>query len=205
MWSSLFSAGDEENEDVVRRMSAPDNEIPVALPINAVVARTDEVAFALLGLQVYSTGVSFDLAVRARTGTENNELNEIVFEHGPPRAGRMMLGVELADGRRASNVHAGHAGGDVVFHGGGGGGGNRSVDQSWWLSPLPPEGPLTFVVRCGALGIEETRTVLDGAQINRAAADVVVLWPWQPPTAHWSERPPPPPDVPDDSWFTPGT
>jgi hypothetical protein len=205
MWSSFGSEGPDD--EVSRRMSAPDNEIPVAVPLNVLLARTDDVAVALLGLQAYSTGLTADLAVRVRNGLHGRGLSELVFDHGPIMAGRLLLGVQFADGRRASNVPNPGAApdpwprseNDVVFHPGGGGGSDRSVDQSWWLSPLPPEGPLTFVISCGALGIPETSTVVDTGPIRRAASDVVTLWPWTRPD--YGDRPPPPPDVPEGSWF----
>ena len=199
MWSA-FSQDGEPDAEFHRRMGAPENEIPVAVPLNTVLARTRDAAVALTGLQVYSTGVSFDLSVRIRSplGPAHRGLNDLVFDHGGS-PGQFLLGVELSDGRRASNV-LGHAGSDdVVFHSGGGGGGELSVDQSWWLYPLPPEGPLRLVIGCPALGIEESSTVVDGALIRRAAADVLTLWPWSPPD---HDRPPPPaPDLPPGSWF----
>jgi len=202
MWSAFSQDGGPDPE-FHRRMSAPENEIPVAVPLNTVLARTADAAVALTGLQVYSTGVSFTLAFRVRSPLEpaHRGLSDLVFEHGPS-AGRFLLGIELADGRRASNVFGRDSDDGVVFHAGGGGGGELSVDQSWWLHPLPPEGPLRFVLGCAALGIEETSTVLDGAAIRRAAADVVTLWPWSPPDR---DRPPPPaPDLPSGSWFSGG-
>lgn len=209
MWSSTFWSHDEPDEEYLRRMGPPDNELPAAVPLNALLARTDDVAIAFLGLQVYTTGVSLDLAVRSRTSGGGRELTELVFEHGPLLAeGRLLIGVEFADGRRASNAIWPDVGpdpqprsaDDIVFHSGSGGGGGRSVDQSWWLSPLPPEGPLTVVLSCGALGIEETSTVLDGSLIRRAVSDVVTLWPWTRPE---DPGPPdfPPPDLPPGSWF----
>jgi hypothetical protein len=112
----------------------------------------------------------------------------------------LLLGVELADGRRGSNIHGRGQSEDVVFHQGGGGGGELSVDQSWWLYPLPPDGPLRVVLSCAALGIGESSVELDGTAIRRAAADVVELWPWTAPD-HGERPPPPPPDLPAGSWF----
>jgi hypothetical protein len=202
MWSAFPQDG-EPDAEFHRRMSAPENEIPVAVPLNTVLARTAGAAVALTGLQVYSTGVSFDLAFRVRSPLEpaHRGLSDLVFEHGGS-AGRFLLGIELADGRRASNVFGRDSDDGIVFHAGGGGGGELSVDQSWWLHPLPPEGPLRFVLGCAALGIPETSTLVDGLLIRRAAADVVTLWPWSPPD---HDRPPaPPPDLPADSWFAAG-
>ncbi len=190
----------EPEEDLHRRVQAPENEIPVALPQNLLLARTDDVAVALIGLQVHTTGVAFELTVRMRPSARqrfSRSLDELVWRHGPDGS-RFLLGVEFADGRRASSL-LGVDGGDVVFHPGGGSGGSATVEQSWWLSPLPPEGPLRVVVRCAELGIPEASVVLDGTAIRRAADDVMTLWPWEPaPIRH---EPPPPPDLPGDSWF----
>ncbi len=203
MWSSTRSHG-EPDGDVYRRMSAPDNEVPVALPHNVLLARTDDVAVALTGLHVYTTGVSFTLVARARADAVQGlgrNLNELFWEHGPGAGHRFLLGVEFADGRRASSLPVPGQADDVVLDQGGGTGGDTAIDQSWWLSPLPPEGPLRLVVRCPDLGISEVTVELDGSHIRRAAEDVVVLWPWEPPRDRGPEPPQPPDDLPADSWF----
>ena len=89
----------------------------------------------------------------------------------------------------------------IAFSQGGGSGGDTSIDQSWWLSPLPPDGPLRIVVRCDEVGLPETVTELDGTAVRAAASDVVELWPWEPPSAFRTPTPPAPPDVPPGSWF----
>ena len=200
MWSH-FPDG-EPDEDAIRRMSAPENELPVALPLNRILARTDDLAIALVGLQVYTTGLSFELLVRVRPSAAERigpSLQELFWDH-PPRGGsRFLLGVEFGDGRRATNVRTEREG--VVLTQGGGGGGDTAIDQSWWLSPLPSDGPLRIVVRCDQLGIAETVVELDGTTIRGAADDVVTVWPWEPPSALRDVPPPPPPSVPPDSWF----
>lgn len=200
MWSSVW--GDEgPDEELQRRLQPPENEVPVSLPDRLLLARTDDVAVALLGLRVFTTGVSFELAVRLRPSARSrfgSSLDELIWRRGR-RGSRFLLGVELADGRRIGGALGGD-GGNVVFHERGGSGGEASVEQSWWLSPLPAEGPLRFVVRCPELGIAEASAVLDGSAVRRAADDVVTLWPWEPPPEHRAE-PPAPPDLPADSWF----
>ncbi len=191
----------ESDDDLHRQIQPPENEIPAALPQNLLLARTDEVAVALLGLQVHSTGVTFELTVRVRPSARaelGHRLQELVWDRGRGTA-RFLLGVELADGRRGSSV-PGRSSEDVFFHSRGGSGGDSSISQRWWLSPLPPEGPVRVVVRCPELRLAETAVELDGTAIRQAAEQVVELWPWSrqelaPP------EPPPPPDLPDDSWF----
>jgi hypothetical protein len=203
MWSAAGFSG-EPGPEFFRRMSPPENEIPVAIPLNAVLARTENAAIALTGLQVYTTGVAFDLAVRVRTWPDDDRggLSELVFDHGR-RGSRFLIGVELSDGRRASNLGGRgfeQGASDIVFQAAGGGGGMLSVDQSWWLSPVPPEGPVRFVCSCAAMDIQETTVELDGTAMARAVGNVVTLWPWVAPDM--GERPPPPPpELPAESWF----
>ncbi len=203
MWTAI---GDDEPGDGPPRYSAPENELPVALAVNLVLTRTDDVAVALTRMQVYSTGLTFDLVVRLRPSAStarDGRLNELLWRHGPASSG-FLLGVGFADGRRASTLRGPRGRADVVLVSGGGGGGMSAVDQSWWLHPLPPEGPLAFVVRCDELGIAESVTELDGTAVRRAAEGVVTLWPWEPPPEETLQHEPPPPPVPADSWFAGG-
>jgi hypothetical protein len=200
MWSAFGS----EDPDVVRRMNRPENEMPTALPMNRLLLRTPEVAVALLGLQAYTTGVAFQLAARARMvgGTVGeNRLNDLFWDHRSDGA-RFLFGVEFPDGRRASTLSRPGISGDLVFHAGAGSGGRTSVDQEWWLSPLPPEGPLRVVARCPEIGLEETAVELDGTAIRRAGEAATVLWSYEPPQETELE-PPPLPGLPAGSWFAP--
>ena len=192
------------DEEWFRRMMAPENEVPVALPMNTVLARTDDIALSLVSLQVYSTGLSFDLIVRVRPAAAGRlPVREAFWGRGHPFAhepGGFLVGVELADGRRATSIEMRDPGSEIVFTERESSWGDTGGKQSWWLNPLPPEGPVRFVVRCSEMGIPETSTELDGSAIRAAAAGVVTLWPWEPPS--FEEPPePPPPDLPRDSWF----
>jgi hypothetical protein len=121
----------------------------------------------------------------------------------------LLVGVQFADGRRASNLpgrdpFAAPDGPEaLVLNQGSGSGQQLSVEQEWWLSPLPPAGPLRIVVRCGLFGLPETAVEIHGAAVRAAAEDVVVLWPWVPPSAGEPALPPAP-DLPADSWFATG-
>jgi len=179
-------------------MSPPENELPVNLPLTVVLARTPDAAVALTGVRVYSAGVSLHLSVRVRVrrgAIAMSDLHQLLWRHGegPPA---LLLGLELPDGGRVDNIARHGPMPDVVFTQGSGSGNELSVDQEWWLSPLPLDGPITVVVRCAELGIGETRTEFDGSVLRRAAEDVVELWPWTPPGPIRAELSPPP-DLPD--------
>jgi hypothetical protein len=207
MWSSTAFDSGQPDPEAFRRFEPPDNEMPVAVPLNVLLARTDALAIAVLGASVYSTGIAFDLVVRLRSSRDEAEfgLDGLIWRHGPrARDEGLLFGVEFADGQRATNLHQGPpAGAGPLLSGRGGSGGQRSIEQGWWLTPVPPVGPLRFVVRCPALGVEETVTEVDVTPLNRASRDVVELWPWTPPS---DMAPPEPPDpvVPADSWFSRG-
>jgi hypothetical protein len=201
MWHAEVS-DDGPDDEVLRRMQRPDNELPVALPFNRLLARTDDVAVGLVGLQVFTTGLSFDLAVRVRPSAAARggwSLHDLFWAASARDGTAFLLGVEFADGRRLTALRADADG--IVLHQAGGGGGDAAVDQAWWLSALPPDGPLRFVVRCDTLGIAETVTELDGTAVRAAAADVVTLWPWERPPAHRDGPGRAGPDLPPDSWF----
>ncbi|MGY1682516.1 hypothetical protein [Geodermatophilus sp. SYSU D01176] len=198
-WSSNWPHG-EPGDDLHRLLEPPENEVPVTLPQNVLLARTEGVAVALLDLQVYSTGAAFQLAVRVRPSARaslGHRLDELMWDRGRGSA-HFLLGIELADGRRGSNV-PGRSTEGVLFHSRGGSGGDSSLTQRWWLSPLPPEGPLRLVVRCAESGIAEAAVELDASAMRAAAEHVVELWPWEPEPPH--REPPRPPDLSGDSWF----
>jgi hypothetical protein len=95
----------------------------------------------------------------------------------------LRLGLRFGDGAVAVNLPGyGWHGGDhepqrpLLMHNGGGGGGRR-YDQTYWVWPLPPAGPLTFVCEWPALGIAETRVDLDAGLLHAAAARAATLWP----------------------------
>ena len=57
--------------------------------------------------------------------------------------------------------------------------------MGFWLWPLPPPGPLTFVVEWPALGIAETRAETDATAVVEAAASAAPLWPEESPSGNW--------------------
>jgi hypothetical protein len=216
----FHSGSDDESaaafEDWNRRMSAPENEAPAGLPFSVVLGRTDQTAVFLTAFQVYSTGLAFTLSIRLRSeprGHLGHRIHELVSGHGhvePDVAldDRLLLGVEFADGRTATNLPMpwrppfGEDAGPrdaPTLNMSGGSGGSRSYDQDLWLSPLPPAGPVIVVCRWPGFGIAESQTALDGAAIVAALESVQTLWPWEP--AVEPDLEPSEPQLPADGWF----
>lgn len=96
----------------------------------------------------------------------------------------LRLGVSFADGWKTAAVEAHPPGGEepagpfMVPRGGGGGG------DEWrsrlWLWPLPPPGPLTWVVAWADESIHEQSTTVDASELIAAAEKAEQLWSAEP-------------------------
>ena len=171
-----------------------DNILGAAVPLRLVLARNDNVALAITEATAYPNGVEFNLALRVRTFSREARR---ALMHGGPFHGHffrgddptdgippelLRLGVQLADGRKATTLdthqwgHEAEPAGPVLMQRGGGGG-ERSWDMRFWLWPLPPPGPLTFVTEWPLGGIAETRVETDAGPILDASAQAETLWP----------------------------
>jgi hypothetical protein len=167
----------------------PDAVIPGLVPAELVLVRTEQAAVAIGGVHAYPNGFEFTVHARLRREEEPGPRAGGLF--GRPGRGMrtadegLRLGVMYADGRRAA-APGGHplpddaeAGRLVLFENGGGGSG-RTWDGNFWVHPLPPDGPVTFVVSWMEHGVAEARAELDGAAIGAAARRAVTLWPEEP-------------------------
>ncbi len=201
-----------------RQMSPPENEFPAGVGLTVMLGRSDDTAVGITQIEAFSTGFRFTLAVRLRRlppELAHGGLFMLVGSHSIPGVDiplerRLLLGLEYPDGRRAStlpdvSVPGPGATEDVerlVLMQHGGGGGSQGVDQTYWVSPLPPEGPATFVLAWPGFGLPESRTVVDGGVIRAAADRSQLLWPPQP-DMEPAELPPPP--RPSSGWFAFGS
>jgi hypothetical protein len=192
-------ANASDAESLWRRRSVPGNQAPVSVAFDAILAGTDDAAAFVSGLQIYRNGVRFTIEVRTRTvlfGRGN--LSSVLHDHGPTA---LLIGVELADGRRCTHDRRGMSDPTgPVLRAQGGGGSSRRAGLDLFLSPLPPAGDNKLLCAWPWLGIADQVTVLPTDDIRAAAANVVELWPWEP-ESRGPERAAPAPNTPADSWF----
>ena len=181
----------------VRRVSPPENEVPVVVPVRHVVARRPGLVLALLGARVHTTGVLLDLDVRLeRRPTPGqaaglHEWTRPLRGEDLPADRRLALRFMCADGRAveledlrsgswspereaqyadpAELVLRASSPGTLV--------GRRTYGLTLWLGPLPPAGPL--VLRCSwpSLDVAACEVELDGGLLADAGARAEVLWP----------------------------
>jgi hypothetical protein len=170
---------------------APRNELGVSTGLRLLLARTADVAVALVDAVAYRDGVSLALVAMQRVAGDPQSLDHpfghFMRGHGtgelPPEL--LRFGVEFGDGRKATTLGGsgmlveGMPEGPVLSQGSGGGSPDY-WEQSFWLWPLPPPGSLSFVVEWPAFGIELTRHEIDAQPILDAAGGSEPLWPEQP-------------------------
>lgn len=176
---------------------APPATIPATVPVERVLARTDDVAVTISALQVYPAGLEFEVVFFSRPGIEedgDDAFDGMLFHHHHRRGSGVSddvprVGVRFADGRKVTTLDE-HGlrdpaeGGPVLLGRGGGGGGERYA-QSYWLWPLPETGPLTFVCAWPGRGIPVTSLDVDGDEVRAAARRAQVVFPED----HLPERP----------------
>jgi hypothetical protein len=193
---------EQSHPDVLRAVHPPDNEVPVSVAFDALVASTGDLAVFVSGLRVFTNGV--DLTIEVRTGRRLSDSPHGLSDamHGMGRRSELLVGVEFSDGRRCSNLDLGLPSGPrdaPALWPGAGHGGPRTANLSLFLSPLPPPGELRLVFAWPEQDILDKFAQLPADRILEAAGRVRQLWPWEPEEAE--EMEPTYPDVPDASWF----
>jgi hypothetical protein len=176
-----------EPEETTQRpwLGPPDNMIGGPASIDALLARTSDVAVAAHSFIAYPTGVEFSLQVRGRSILQPNAFWDLSPGGNQLTPERLRLGLVYADGRKATNLggfplylHEAHTPpSEPVLMPHGGHGGGRAWSQTLWLWPLPPPGPLGLVIEWPFYGIDETRVDIDADALVEAANQAIELWP----------------------------
>jgi hypothetical protein len=165
----------------------PNGVIPGLAPIGLFLIRTDEIAVAVGSVHGYPNGFEFTVHARLRHRqfvwgkSPLDPLADPGTAQEPERA--LRLGVLYADGRRARTssyrpIPVDEADDEqLVLREVGTGGTDRQWDGQFWIHPLPPDGPVTFVVSWLLYEVAETRAELDSSVVREAAERAVILWP----------------------------
>lgn len=150
---------------------------PQGSPLGAAVndlllGRSEQAAVYVAYIDAYPEG--FELEVTASTSVAYDDLGREGDDSGPDVFGRhwpivgerddalppqlLRIGLQFADGRTATNIggHDRPVRGPVLtpLRGGGHGhGGESRFHQGYWISPLPPTGPVGLVCEWPAVGI----------------------------------------------------
>jgi len=174
------------------RWQQPDDVIPGTVAAELLLLRTESAAVALGSLQCYPHGFAFSLQVRVRDLEDDMDLlgdpfgRHRRFRREAPADQLLRIGIEYADGRRTATGAAHQSyrddlpAGQLLLQEGSSGASDRRWDGNFWVYPLPPDGPVTFVASWLARGVTESRAEVDAAAIRAASGRAVVLWPDDP-------------------------
>jgi hypothetical protein len=171
----------------------PEAEVPTVVDATpTVLARSDDVALALAGIWAYSSGFEVNLCAVMRRAQRRSEPFWAMHGPGPysddPVPDDVLrVGIWFADGSVVTNVDRHMGAVDLeneprrpLLMTGGGHGNQRRYDATFWIWPLPPPGPVKFVVEWPALQVAETHHEIDARAILDASARVLDLWPGEP-------------------------
>jgi hypothetical protein len=169
----------------------PLNALPGVVPVELIVARTDETVVAVTGIRAYPTGFGFTLSLRLRhLSPRQQQVFPYAFDYSPLEGDPLSddtvrFGVQFADGGKATNLDRSPFADDQeqpnppVLSSGSGGGGGQAWDMEEWVWPLPPPGRFAFVCEWPGRDIPESRAEIDAGLIREAAERAMTLWPEQ--------------------------
>jgi hypothetical protein len=196
--SEVSEVSDEEDYTAPEWLEAPTDFVAGVVPLEHVLARSDEAAVFITRIAAYPVGFEFDVELFARKAVPHDAFE--LIDRTPPRPDESLpavvvrVGIEFADGRRAaslggmfdgtvSTIYAvdedetsPDPGTEIRMNSGGGGGSYRNAYRSYWVWPLPPDGPLRFVCEWPAFGISETSIEIDSSLIREASKRAVSVW-----------------------------
>ncbi|MFX0574730.1 hypothetical protein [Nocardia nepalensis] len=174
----------------------------MAIPVERILVRTDDVVAALVGARAYREGIELSFHLYVRPGSEHPAIGSFTSYDGGMTE-QFLVGVEFADGRTATNIDRWrldeHPDSPVLMNGGASASDYLST-TSYYLTPLPPPGPLTVIVAWPAVGIAEHHVELDADSFLRATELAEALWPLETETTT-REIPRVLPDLAPGGWF----
>jgi hypothetical protein len=173
----------------------PEAELPGVVPSMLMLARNDDIAVAVGELRAYRHGFEFTLTTVLRL-MESHADNPWLLDwrNLPADVAEVpdeffRVGLAYADGVVITNLDRNFWAWDErptrpYMQPGSGGGGSRRFDMTYWVWPLPPPGPLTFVCQWPARNIPESQAQIDARLILNASSQAIDVWPGQPSTIH---------------------
>jgi hypothetical protein len=176
-------------------MGVPGGVVGRTVALNLVLGQSNKAVVWIPSVTVYPDGFELHLEIRQRDEEGWSDQFGLLHHRARRRTDGeldpelLRFGIELSDGRKATNVNPGTGprdrdtppAGPILSGGDGGGGGlaggGARLHYTHWVWPLPPEGPLAFVCEWPIADIPETKTQIDSALLHDAAVETVTLWP----------------------------
>jgi hypothetical protein len=149
--------------------------VPQIVPLSLIVNRSTDLVISAGKFAVYPAGFEFELTTLSRTARSLHPM-PWAMPHG--RGSGALIGVEYANGAKATlppQPTPGAQGMTMLPRSGSGD--ETTHRQTIWVSPLPPDGPVTIAAAWPARGLAEATITVDGGQFRNAAENAIELWP----------------------------
>ncbi|MDA8355732.1 MAG: hypothetical protein M0Z95_05445 [Actinomycetota bacterium] len=148
------------------------------VPWHIVLARSDRAYAVLRDFEAFPSGLHFELVMYYEDDDPTWPMGR---RHRMRDPEAFRLGVRFSDGRKTASTQWPSPEDEAhptvpILHPGGGGGGGGKWEMSYWLWPLPPAGPLTWVASWPEVGANETTVEVDATVLEEAAASAEQLW-----------------------------
>lgn len=156
----------------------PAREVQIAVPGDLVLVQEFGLLVWAGAFTVSSEGFGFALRITAEVSDSGVRMPEPFALHANQRDHGTWLSVRFADGRSCTAVINGGAwSGDldemhVRFMFGDESTSDGRADSRWWVSPLPPPGPVELVIHLNGRAGPEGAAALDAAALLEASAAV---------------------------------
>ena len=144
-------------------MAPPDDEIGVAVATRTMLASQPRLVIAVTDCVAYSNGFTFGVAIRSKDNIDGRQLG-----FGPSHESNTDAGLQIA--LRSNDRPAAPA---VMLTGGGG---SSTWNFTYFVAPLPPDGPITITCRWPARGLQTAGKELNGTAIRAAGLKSKSLW-----------------------------
>jgi hypothetical protein len=163
------------------RMPPIGEELPTPVAMRLMLVRTEQVAVAVIGVWAYTTGFELVVSVALKDEIPGESVASFMAaadEEPLDDDEFCRLGIAFSTGEKAVNTEpetSSRTSGPIMKVRSGGG---SLLSREWryWISPLPPPGPLAFVIEWPYFGVSESRTEIDAQPILDAASQSIVLW-----------------------------
>ena len=165
---------------VPRSWDPPETEFPGSVPVRILpFGRSEQTAIAITGILAYSNGFEIFLTRLRRPDAPGFDEDLEPGAPGGKLAGpeTFRFSVEFSDGRTATHdkpygrssaiPHGDAEPAEPILWSRGRGGTSHYQLIRWWVSPLPPDGPVEFVCQLGTHELRggfSARVILDAAQ-----------------------------------------
>src|SRR4051794_19951709 len=161
-----------DRDETVPTSAPPTNWLGSGARVSTLLGRTDSFAVGLGAVQVYPCGLLADLRLVSRTGgltprpgvppVHETSSVELRIRYADGQTGSLLPLPSLGDSNDDKDDYPGEIlvlpreqhGGPYEWH------------QEIWVSPLPPEGPVTLTVASGPHGLEPSSVEIEGIELR---------------------------------------